>query len=167
MPSAAATTRSSGVVMNPRTRSALAPTYAVVTVTAAFSLRGYCRTFSVRIAWMPAMRMRRLTTSARTGRRMKMSVNFMRSPGRSLVHRLGRHLGVRRQLVVHHHRGVVAELESPAADDGLSGRESGGDGDQIAAPLSEADELLVRDQRRAALVVLLLLDGEDRVAKRR
>src|SRR4029079_376417 len=40
MPSALAITRSSGVVMNPRTRSALAPTYAVETLTTAMSLRG-------------------------------------------------------------------------------------------------------------------------------
>ena len=76
MPSAAAMARSSGVVMKPRTRSALAPTYAVRTVTVALSSCGYCRTLSVRIAWKPAMRMTRLTTIARTGRRMKMSVKL-------------------------------------------------------------------------------------------
>ena len=68
--------RSSGVVMKPRTRSALAPTYAVRTVTVALSSFGYCRTLSERIAWSPAMMITRLTTIARTGRRMKMSVNF-------------------------------------------------------------------------------------------
>ena len=82
MPSAAAMARSKGVVMKPRTRSALAPTYAVETVTTEFSLRGYCRTVkpllplsAARMAWVPAMMMTRLTTMARTGRRMKMSVN--------------------------------------------------------------------------------------------
>ena len=77
MPSAAAMARSRGVVMKPRTSSALAPTYTVVTVTEAFSLRGYWRTLSVRMAWKPAMMITRLTTIASTGRRMKMSVNFM------------------------------------------------------------------------------------------
>jgi hypothetical protein len=46
----------------------------VVTVTAEFSLRGYCRTFSVRIACSPEMMITRLTTIASTGRRMKRSV---------------------------------------------------------------------------------------------
>src|SRR5712692_2694672 len=71
--------RSSGVVMKPRTRSALAPTYAVVTVMAAFSLRGYWRTLSERTACTPAITIRRLTTTARTGRRMNRSVNFIAS----------------------------------------------------------------------------------------
>src|SRR5450432_2165309 len=42
--------RSRGVVMNPRTRSALAPTYAVRTVTVALSSFGYWRTLRVRTA---------------------------------------------------------------------------------------------------------------------
>ena len=41
-------TRSSGVVMKPRTSSALAPTYTVATVTVALSLRGYWRILSER-----------------------------------------------------------------------------------------------------------------------
>ena len=53
MPSALAITRSSGVVMKPRTRSALAPTYTVVTCTTAMSLRGYWRTLSERMACKP------------------------------------------------------------------------------------------------------------------
>src|SRR5262245_5316906 len=77
MPSALAITRSRGVVMNPRTRSALAPTYAVVTVTMAMSLRGYCRTLRERIDCRPAMRITRLTTIASTGRRTKRSVTFI------------------------------------------------------------------------------------------
>ena len=41
----------------------------------AVSLRGYCRTDSERIDCTPAIRMTRLTTIARTGRRTKRSVN--------------------------------------------------------------------------------------------
>src|SRR6516225_7157077 len=78
MPSALAITRSSGVVMNPRTRSALAPTYTVETCTTAMSLRGYCRTLSERIDCRPAIRITRLTTIARTGRLMTGSLNRMR-----------------------------------------------------------------------------------------
>ena len=77
MPSAAATARSMGVVMNPRTSSASAPTYAVVTVTVADSSLGYWRTFRLKIACSPATTNTRLTTIARTGRRTKMSVNFI------------------------------------------------------------------------------------------
>ena len=80
MPSALAMTRSSGVVMNPRTRSAFAPTYAVETRTTAMSLRGYCRTLSARIDCSPAIRMTRLTTIARTGRLTKRSVNRISCP---------------------------------------------------------------------------------------
>src|SRR5215831_8748667 len=101
MPSAAAMTRSSGVVMKPRTSSALAPTYVVVMVMAAFSLRGYWRTLSDRIACNPAMVMARLTTMAMTGRRMKRSVNVM---GSLLFRRLGRELRLGSQLVLDHHR---------------------------------------------------------------
>src|SRR5437870_12158769 len=75
MPSAAAIARSSGVVMNPLTSSASAPTYTVVTVIEAISLRGYCRTLIVFIACKPAMRITKLTTNASTGRFMKRSVN--------------------------------------------------------------------------------------------
>ena len=74
--------RSSGVVMKPRTRSALAPMYAVRTVTVALSSFGYWRTLSVRTACSPAMMMTRLTTMASTGRRMKMSVSFTAAPQR-------------------------------------------------------------------------------------
>src|SRR5512140_226787 len=97
--------------MKPRTRSALAPTYAVVTVTAAFSLRGYCRTLSVRIACTPAMMTIRLTTIAMTGRRMKRSVNLMGALSRLLIDRLRVHLGLRGERVVHHHRHAIAQLE--------------------------------------------------------
>jgi hypothetical protein len=46
-----------------------------VTVIAAMSLRGYCRTFNVFIACNPAMRITKLITIASTGRLMKRSVN--------------------------------------------------------------------------------------------
>src|SRR5262245_62546297 len=102
MPSALAITRSSGVVMKPRTRSALAPTYAVVTVITAMSLRGYWRTLNERIDWSPAIRMTRFTTTARTGRLTKRSVNFI-----STVLRLGRGIVGGANFVVHEYRGAV------------------------------------------------------------
>src|SRR5467141_3826476 len=162
MPSAI--TRSSGVVTKPRTRSAVAPTYAVVTVMAAFSLRGYWRTFSERMACTPAITIRRLTTSATTGRRMKRSVNFMRGPfPGSLVHRLRVDLRLRGQLVPHHHRRAVAQLEGAAAHDRLSRGQAVHHRDQVSAALTQANELLVSDQGRIAGRVALLLQREDRV----
>src|SRR3974390_1041836 len=44
------------------------------------SERGYWRTLSERIAWIPAIRMTRFTTTARTGRFTNRSVNFMDVP---------------------------------------------------------------------------------------
>src|SRR5512135_3655491 len=108
MPSAAAMARSNGVVMKPRTRSALAPTYTVVTVTAALSLRGYCRTTRVRIAWNPAIRITRFTTRASTGRRMNRSVkDFMGATRVSTVGWAGREVVLWRQAVVLDHRHAV------------------------------------------------------------
>src|ERR1039458_6123329 len=125
MPSAAAMARSSGVVMNPRTRSALAPTYTVVTLTAALSLRGYCRTMRVRIAWTPAIRITRFTTSASTGRRMKRSVkDFMGAPGGSTVGRARGHVVLGRQIVVLDDRHAIAELEDARADNTIPGLEA-------------------------------------------
>jgi hypothetical protein len=50
-------------------------------VTEALSLRGYCRIVSERMAWNPAIKITRFTTSASTGRRMNKSVNdFMAVP---------------------------------------------------------------------------------------
>src|SRR6267143_4431932 len=120
MPSAAAITRSRGVVMNPRTRSALAPTYAVVTVMAAFSLRGYCRTLSERIACTPAITISKFTTMARTGRRMNRSVNLIGTPRGSLVDGLRGQLRAGGEILPHHHRRAVAELERAAAHDRLA-----------------------------------------------
>src|SRR5689334_2313737 len=119
MPSAEAMTRSIGVVMKPRTRSALAPTYTVVTVIAAFSLLGYCRTFSERTACSPAMRMTRLTTIATIGRRMKRSVKRMevRPRSRLAVGRPRQLFSGRRERVVDEHGHAVLELEGSVADD--------------------------------------------------
>src|SRR4029434_7447209 len=112
MPSALAMTRSSGVVMNPRTRSAFAPTYTVETRTTAMSLRGYCRTLSERIACNPAIRITRLTTIASTGRFMNRSVNRISAVlwfGSGLVRRL--------YVVIDDDRSAVSELEDTGCHD--------------------------------------------------
>ena len=59
------------VLQYPRTQNA------VVTVTTAFSVRGYCSTGRALMARRPTTRISRLMTAASTGRRMKRSVNFM------------------------------------------------------------------------------------------
>src|ERR1700733_5579090 len=139
MPSAAAMARSRGVVMKPRTRSALAPTYAVRTVTVALSSFGYWRTLSERIACRPAMMITRLTTIARTGLRMKMSVNFIVA---SPVLGMRRHLRIQLHVVVLDDAGAVAQLERAVGDDLLAGLHAVDHGDEIAARLAEAHELL-------------------------
>src|SRR5437868_4075191 len=159
MPSAAAMTRSSGEVMKPRTSAALAPTYAVVTVMAAFSLRGYWRTLSVRTACRPAITINRLTTMATTGRRMKRSVKLIGSP----VGRLGVDLHVRSEIVFHEQIHAVAQLERAARDHGLAGLQAGLHGDEVAPSHAQPHEFLLRDELRLVAVFLLVHD-EDRVA---
>src|SRR5258706_15066867 len=75
---------------------------------AALSLRGYWRTLSVRMAWNPAIRITRLTTSASTGRRMKRSVNdFMRLAVAGFRGRFD----FRREFVVLDDARTIAKLE--------------------------------------------------------
>src|ERR1019366_3658074 len=144
MPSAAAMARSSGVVMKPRTRSALAPTYVVRTVTDALSSLGYCLTLSDRIAWKPAMTITRLTTIARTGRRTKMSVSFMIALP---IVRVRRELRVDLDLVVHGDGRPVSKLEGARADDVLPGRDAVDDRHEVAPGGADAHELLPRHLR--------------------
>src|ERR1035441_5923138 len=167
MPSAAAMARSSGVVIKPRTRSALAPTYTVVTDTAALSLRGYCRTTRVRIAWTPAIRITRFTTSASTGRRMNRSVkDFMGATWGSTVGRAGRHVVLWRQVVVLDHGHAIAELEDAGADNTIPGLEARLHTHVIPARLACPDELLPHRQfGLPAFFAWLRLDHIDRVPK--
>src|SRR6266545_2360752 len=158
MPSAAAIARSSGVVMKPRTRSALAPTYTVRTVTVALSSFGYWRTFKPRTACRPATMMSTLTTIASTGRRRKTSVSFM-----SPVRGVGVELWLALDAVVHDLRGVVAELERARAHHLLAGRETLRHRHEVAARGAHAYELLARDLDRFA-VVRLVFDHEHGVA---
>src|SRR5262249_10613079 len=132
MPSALAMTRSSGVVMKPRTKSASAPTYTVETLTTAMSLRGYCRTLSARIDCSPAMRITRLTTIARTGRLTKRSVRRI-----LIVLGLWRGFVARLDFVVHENGGTIAKLEGTGTDHLFSALDSGEDGDLITARRSK------------------------------
>src|ERR1700731_2863602 len=89
----------------------------VVTVMAAISLRGYCRTLIVFIACKPAMRMTKLTTIASTGRLMKRSVNDFMSIFASRIHWRRIQLRLRREVVVDRNRHSVAQFENPRAHD--------------------------------------------------
>src|SRR6266481_9558203 len=121
MPSAAAIARSSGVVIKPRTSSASAPTYTVVTVIAAMSLRGYCRTLIVLIACKPAMRITKLTTNASTGRLIKRLVNDFMPVLASCIRRRWRNLRVGCEIVIDRDGHSVAQLEHARAHDHFAG----------------------------------------------
>src|SRR6266542_2693902 len=166
MPSALAMTRSSGVVMKPRTRSALAPTYAVVTFTTAMSVRGNCRTDRDRIACRPAIRITRLTTTARTGRRTKRSVNFMFAALLAVFGFRSRVVAGLR-LVVDLDGGAVAELEDARGHDFLPLLEAGGDRDLVSARGAELDDLLTHAAIDLAVGLLQVRHDEDGVAVRR
>src|SRR3982074_3849729 len=95
---------------------------------AAFSLRGYWRTLSGRIACTPAITINKFTTIARTGRRMNRSVKFMAAPfgacppvGSLPVGWFRGQLRAGSQVGAHHHSRAVAQREGAAGDDGLAG----------------------------------------------
>src|SRR5213083_1994764 len=162
MPSALAITRSSGVVMNPRTRSAFAPTYTVETRTMAISLRGYCRTLSARMDCRPAMRITRLTTIARTGRLTKRSVNRILT-----VLWLGCRLVGRLNLIVDENRSAVAKLEDTGGDDLFLRLDPRQNRDLIAARGSELHELLADAAVRLAIRTFELFNDEYGIPIRR
>src|SRR5574342_264163 len=112
------------------------------------------------MACSPAMMMTRLTTRARTGRRMKRSVIFMVS----VVLRFGRFPEGRSETVVDHDRLAVAQLEDTRADDGLPLLQAVGDGDEVAALLPEPHELL--PHRRAPVALSGFPQHEHGVAER-
>src|SRR5580693_907061 len=115
------------------------------------SLRGYCRTLSERTACRPAMRMRRFTTIARTGRLTNKSVNFMHAPRSSsrcapsvcsTLFRVRFGAIVRFHSVVNLDRRGVTEPEDAGADNFIARIQSGGDRDLIAAAALDLDDLL-------------------------
>src|SRR5437660_1166946 len=190
MPSALATTRSIGVVTNPRTRSALAPTYTVVTCTTAMSLRGYCRTLSDRIACNPAIRMTRFTTIASTGRLTNKSVNFMSAltaaNERNIPHpalrpfsakskrfddllnlavlRFRSRVVVGLHRVVDHDRCPIAQLEHSRAHNFIAGIQAGHNRHLIAARPFNSHHLLTHAAVAVPLRILHIADDENRIS---
>src|SRR5918992_5013337 len=162
MPSALAITRSSGVVMKPRTRSALAPTYTVDTRTIAISLRGYCLTLKERTDCSPAIRITRLTTIASTGRLMKRSVN--RIGCSSVVFRRGRRIVAGLHRVVDEDRDPVPQLEHAGGHHFVARIDAREHRHLVAARRAGLDELLPHAAIRLAVFALHLGDDEDRIA---
>src|SRR6266478_4451152 len=135
----------------------------VVTVIAATSLRGYWRTLIVFIACKPAMRMIKLTTIARTGRRIKRSVNDFMSILR--VHWSWTHLRFGREIVVDRHQHSVAQLENASTNHHLIWFQTLDDRHEIAPGFAHPDNLRSNCLRFfAALRILFLFDHINRVA---
>src|ERR1017187_10020569 len=118
------------------------------------------------------MRMTRLTTSARTGRRMNRSVNFTGfavsgSPLSGIV-RLRRELRVRCLGIVNAHRAAGPKPKHPRRADGVARLEARGHRDKVTLAAAEPDNLLPHDEVLVAcLLVGLLVDDVDRVPERR
>src|SRR5271157_5961475 len=104
---------SRGVVMKPATSAGSAPVYTVWTVTTAFWVKGYWRTCKSPTERRPRTRISRLTTVARTGRRIKISVKCMCVPFVLLVHRLGGRFIGGLYLVIDDYRDPVLEFNLP------------------------------------------------------
>src|SRR6516164_398797 len=91
----------------------------VVTVIVVFDSLGYCLIGSPSIARSPISRIRRLTTSASTGRRMKMSVNDTGVAEKSVQRGVGRRL--RRRRAGDRDLRAALQLNLTGGDDLLAG----------------------------------------------
>src|SRR5215213_465628 len=125
----AETERSIGVVRKPRTVSAPAPKYTVEMTTEELSILGYCCTGSVVSARHPINTMTRLTTIARTGCLMKMSVNDFRMVGSPSASADA--LGLRLRVGNGDEDGV-AQLERAGGGDALADGKAVDDHDLVA-----------------------------------
>src|SRR5574337_760229 len=148
MPGALAITCCRGEVMKAWTVSGLAPGYAVLTVTTVVVTVGYSRTVMPSQARKPKSRITRLTALANTGRRMKMSVNFMCTSG------------LRLQAIVDGNYRTVAQFFLPCGDHGIAGLHTRGNERRAVA--------LVRDLHHALLhhgLAVVRLDHKHIVAE--
>src|SRR6266480_927194 len=136
----------------------------VVTVTTAFWVRGYCSTGSSPIERRPSTKIVRLTTVARTGRSMKISVNFLIGASSSLILGLRGRFVRRLDRVVDDHGHPRAQLDLPGGDHRVAFLDAREDRDLVAARTANRDELLLREERCFPVLALLFLDDEDGVA---
>src|SRR5262245_36467743 len=126
------------------------------------SLRGYWRTLSERTDQSPAIRITRLTTTARTGRRTKTSVKRMALASVVLGLRVRLVRGL--HLVVDPDGGAAAKLEGPRAHDLGPGRDARQHGDLVAARRPQLHELLRDGLHRLATRSFAVGNDVDRVA---
>src|SRR5262252_6104499 len=111
------------------------------------------------------MRMTRLTTLARTGRRTKISVNFTAS---SVILGVGCELGLGPDVVVDDDARAVAQLAGAGRDDFLARIDALQNRHEVAARRPHAHELLAPDldrlaigiARRVTSVLALVLNDE-------
>src|ERR1700743_208584 len=96
-------------------------------VTTEFCVSGNSLTGRLNTERRPSTTSSRLTTMESTGRRMKMSVNFMGAPSSSAFLRLRVGAVGRQHRVVDFHRRAVLELERGAGQHGLPLPYAGGD----------------------------------------
>src|SRR5258708_965325 len=98
------------------------------------------------MARRPTTRISRLTTAAKTGRRMKRSVNFIGGP--LLIDRLRRGVVGRHDAIVDGERHAVAQLDLARRYDRVAVCDALQDGDLIAARGTRRDEDLAGDEQR-------------------
>src|SRR3546814_7188824 len=128
MPLAVAMAWAMGVVTKPCITSCVAPGNAVSIVIVALSIRGYCRTGRLNVALTPTSRISRLTTIARMGRRIKMSVNAISAASSSCGGGHGHvRAGLDAKLPFRHHdiAGLQAPSDHSVIADSSSGAEIG------------------------------------------
>src|SRR6266513_644321 len=136
----------------------------VVTVTTAFCVRGYCSTGRSPIERRPSTKIVRLTTVARTGRSMKISVNFLICAPRSLVLGFGGRVVRRLDRVVDDHGHPCAQLDLPGGDHCIAFLDAREDRDLVAARAARRDELLLCEKRCSPILALLFFHDEHGVA---
>src|SRR5262249_14652106 len=111
------------------------------------------------MAWVPAIKMTRLTTTASTGRRMNRSVNFILA-----ILRLGSRVVAGLRLVVDLDSRPVSQLENSRRDDFLPGLHTRHHRDLVAAGGSDADELLFDPAVGFAVGSLHVLYDKNRIS---
>src|SRR5580693_8463127 len=131
------------------------------------SLRGYCRTLMLRIAWYPAIKIIRLTTVATTGRLINRSVKLISSSRRSTVCRVRRQVAARLNLVIDLDGCAALEPEHARCDNFVTRLKPGDHRNHIAACLPSLDKLFLNALVFFALRVFQLGDHKNGIAIRR
>src|SRR5580704_12792192 len=124
------------------------------------SLRGYCRTLMLRIAWNPAIKIIRLTTVATTGRLINRSVKLISSSGGSTVCWVRGQVGARLDLVIDGDVCPTLQSKNSRSHDFVAGLKSGNNRNHVPTRLAELDELLLHSLVFFSLWVFHLGDNK-------